>query len=281
MKALRKPAFGLALLVTVAVFITPFLFMVSNSFEEFSYVLPNPPRLLPSKIQFTAYSHVLSQSNLPLASLNSVLITLFTAFFTVLVASFSAYGFARIDFIGKEIIFRIYMLTLMLPGFLSIIPQFLVLQSLGTAPSGLIGTKPGLILLYVGAGVCGNTFFLRGYMAALPRELEEAVRIDGGGHMAVFIRVMLPLSLPSIGTLAIFCLQGTWEEFFSAKVVLGGVSKHITLPIMIQSLRGAHATRWEWIFAASILAQIPIIVLFSLFQKRFVVSGLTDGSVKA
>lgn len=182
---------------------------------------------------------------------------------------------------GREMLFRIYLFTLMLPGFLGIIPQFLVLQGIGTTPNGLIGSKAGLILLYVGSGICGNTFFLRGHMAALPQELEDAVKIDGGGHLTTFFRVMLPLALPSIGTLAIFCLQGTWEEYFSAKVVLGGVQDQITLPVMIQSLKGAHATRWEWIFAASILAQIPMILLFMIFQKKFVVSGLAEGSVKA
>lgn len=281
MKYVKRTFFRLFLLLSVVVFTLPFLFMVSNSFEEFSYVLPNPPHLLPSRIDFSAYAHVLSQSDLPRSAYNSVVITLCTVFFTVLVSSLSAYGFARIDFFGREFLFKVYLFTLMLPGFLGIIPQFLVLQGIGAPPGGLIGSKAGLILLYVGAGVCGNTFFLRGPMAALPKELEEAVLIDGGGHMTTFLRVMLPLALPSIGTLAIFCLQGTWEEFFSAKVILGGVQNNITLPVMIQSLKGAHATRWEWIFAASILAQIPMIALFCLFQKRFVVGGLADGSVKA
>lgn len=281
MKILGKLLFWSILLVSVVIFILPFWFMLCNSFEEFSYVLPNPPHLFPSRISFAAYEHVLSQSNLLRAACNSVIITVVTAFFTVLVASLSAYGFARIDFMGREALFRIYLFTLMLPGFLGIIPQFLVLQGIGTTPNGLIGTKAGLILLYVGSGICGNTFFLRGHMAALPQELEDAVKIDGGGHLTTFFRVMLPLALPSIGTLAIFCLQGTWEEFFSAKVVLGGVQDQITLPVMIQSLKGAHATRWEWIFSASILAQIPMILLFMIFQKKFVVSGLAEGSVKA
>lgn len=281
MKILGKLLFWSILLVSVVIFILPFWFMLCNSFEEFSYVLPNPPHLFPSRISFAAYEHVLSQSTLLRAAFNSVIITVVTAFFTVLVASLSAYGFARIDFMGREALFRIYLFTLMLPGFLGIIPQFLVLQGIGAAPNGLIGTKAGLILLYVGSGICGNTFFLRGHMAALPQELEDAVKIDGGGHLTTFFRVMLPLALPSIGTLAIFCLQGTWEEFFSAKVVLGGVQDQITLPVMIQSLKGAHATRWEWIFSASILAQIPMILLFMIFQKKFVVSGLAEGSVKA
>ena len=150
-----------------------------------------------------------------------------------------------------------------------------------TAASGLVGTRSGLILLYVGTGICGNTFFLRGHFAALPKELEESVYIDGGGHTVTFFRVMLPLMVPSIATLAIFCFQGTWEEFFSAKVVLGGVQKFVTMPLMIQTLYGQHATRWEWIFAASILAQLPILFLFVVFQKRFVVTGLSEGSIKA
>ena len=216
MKTLGKTLFWLVLIVSVIVFILPFWFMLCNSFEEFSYVLPIPPHLVPSRISFAAYEHVLSQSDLPRAAYNSVVITLLTACFTVLIASLSAYGFARIDFLGREVLFRIYLFTLMLPGFLGIIPQFLVLQGIGTAKNGLIGTKAGLILLYVGAGICGNTFFLRGHMAALPKEMEEAVKIDGGGHMTTFFRVTLPLALPSIGTLAIFCLQGTWEEFISA-----------------------------------------------------------------
>lgn len=281
MKRLGRLLFWVALCLSVVIFILPFWFMICNSFEEFSYVLPSPPHLFPSRLSLAAYEHVLAQSNLPRAALNSVVITLLTAILTVLVASLSAYGFARIDFFGREALFRIYLFTLMLPGFLGIIPQFLVLQSIGTAQNGLIGTKAGLILLYVGAGICGNTFFLRGHMAALPKDLEDAVKIDGGGHMTTFFRVMLPLALPSIGTLAIFCLQGTWEEFFSAKVILGGVQNQITLPVMIQTLRGAHSTRWEWIFAASILAQIPMIVLFAVFQKYFVVSGLAEGAVKA
>ena len=284
-RLLNRLLFWLLLLICAVVFVLPYLFMVTNSFEEFSYVLPYPPKLLPSQLNFAAYGYVLTQSNLPQAALNSVIITVCTVVFVVLISSLSAYGFARIDFFGRETLFRIYLFTLMLPGFLSIIPQVLVLQGIRLpfmeAGNGLMGTRAGLILLYVGTGVCGNTFFLRGHFTALPKELEESVRIDGGGHFTTFFRVLLPLALPAIGTLAIFCFQGTWEEFFTAKVVLGGMQQYVTLPLMIQTLRGQHATRWEWIFAASILVQIPILLLFISFQKKFVVSGLSEGSVKA
>jgi multiple sugar transport system permease protein len=281
----RRSLFWLLLLFLAGVFVIPYLFMISNSFEEFSYVLPYPPKLLPSTLNFAAYEHVLTKTNLPEAVLNSLIITASTVALVVLVSSLSAYGFARIEFFGRETLFKLYLFTLMVPGFLSIIPQVLVLQGIRipglTAANGLVGTRIGLILLYVGTGICGNTFFLRGHFAALPKELEESVYIDGGGHAVTFFKVMLPLMVPSIATLAIFCFQGTWEEFFSAKVVLGGVQKLVTMPLMIQTLYGQHATRWEWIFAASILAQMPVLLLFALFQKRFVVSGLSEGSIKA
>ena len=112
MKTLGKTLFWLVLIVSVITFVLPFWFMLCNSFEEFSYVLPNPPHLIPSRISFAAYEHVLSQSDLPRAACNSVIITLLTACFTVLVASLSAYGFARIDFLGREAVFRIYLFTL-------------------------------------------------------------------------------------------------------------------------------------------------------------------------
>ncbi len=281
---MKRAFFWLCLITLASLFVMPYLFMVTNSFEEFSYVLPYPPKLFPTSLNFGAYEYVLTKSSLPQAVMNSLIITLFTVLFVVVISSLSAYGFARIDFVGREALFKLYLFTLMVPGFLSIIPQVLVLQSIRlpwSAANGLVGTRTGLILLYVSTGICGNTFFLRGHFAALPKEMEESVYIDGGGHVITFFRVMLPLMLPSVATLAIFCFQGTWEEFFTAKIVLGGVQKFITLPLMIQTLHGQHATRWEWIFAASILAQIPILLLFVVFQKRFVISGLSEGSIKA
>ncbi len=280
MRCLKKMLFYAVLICCALIFVLPYLFMITNSMEEFSYVLPSPPHIFPTRLDFSAYVHVLTQSGLTRAALNSVVITAFTVCFVVLISTLSAYGFSRVDFFGREALFKVYLLTLMLPGFLSIIPQYLVLQAIGPGISGLVGTKAGLVVLYVGTGICGNTFFLRGHFAALPKELEESAFIDGAGNMTVFIRVMFPLMVPAIGTLAIFCMQGIWEEFFTAKVVLGGAQAKITLPILVQSLRGQHATRWEWIFAASILVQIPMIAFFAVFQKRFVVSGIGDGALK-
>jgi multiple sugar transport system permease protein len=284
-KNLPQVALWTVLLAGLAIFSIPYVFMISNSFETFSYVLPNPPRILPENPNLQAYAYILGQKNILDAFFNSVSITLVTTFFSLAVASLSAYGFARIRFFGREVLFKIYLLTLMIPGFLGIIPQFLILQGIkipGLFPDGMIGTRAGLILLYVGTGVCGSTFFLKGFFESIPKEIEESVVIDGGTHRTVFSRIMLPLSKPALGTLAIFGMQGTWEEFFTAKIILGGSKQQMmTLPVIVQRLQGQHATRWEWVFAASILMQLPIILIFIIFQKKFVIGGLSEGSVKS
>ncbi len=270
------------LLCSLFVFSIPFLFMIANSFEEFSYVLPYPPRIIPSSLNFDAYEYVLGLDLFGTAVKNSIINTFATVGIVVFISTLSAYGFAKIDFPGRDKIFAIYLFTLMMPSFLNIIPQFLVLKGINVfgGTSGLVGTRLGLIMIYTATNVCGNTFFLRNFFRSLPESLSESVLLDGGNRGTIFFKIMLPLSKPAIGTMSIFALQGFWEEYFTAKVLVGANEKMITFPLLLQRLNGQHATRWEWVFAASILALIPIIILFILFQKKMVVGGLTSGAVK-
>ena len=272
----------IVLIISLVVFSVPFLFMISNSFEEFSYVLPYPPRILPSRLDFSAYKHILEMKIFPTAVFNSVVNTSITVVIAVFISTLSAYGFAKISFPGRDLIFKIYLFTLMMPSFLNIIPQFIVLKDIKLfgMQGGLVGTRAGLILVYVATNVCGHTFFLRSFFRGLPNSLSESVFIDGGNHRDIFFKIMLPLSKPPIGTMVIFAFQGFWEEYFTAKVLVGANEKMITLPLLLQRLNGEHATRWEWVFAASILSLIPIIVLFVISQKKMVVGGLTQGAVK-
>ena len=184
------------LIASLLIFSVPFLFMITNSFEEFSYVLPYPPKLFPTRLDFSAYQHILGMDIFPTALKNSVINTVITVVISVFVSTLSAYGFARIRFPGRDKLFAVYMFTLMVPGFLNIIPQFLVLRRLALPglPNGLIGTRAGLILVYVATNVCGHTFFLRNFFRSLPNSLAESVLLDGGGHKDIFFRVMLPRS---------------------------------------------------------------------------------------
>ena len=281
-EVLSQSLIWVILLAALIIFSVPFLYMITNSCEEFSYVLPYPPKLLPTRLDFSAYRHILQMDIFPTAVYNSLVNTCITVVCSVFVSTLSAYGFAKMEFPGRDALFGIYLFTLMMPSFLNIIPQFLVLKGirLPGLENGLIGTRAGLILIYVATNVCGHTFFLRSFFRGLPNSLSESVLMDGGGHGTIFFKVMLPLSAPAIGTMTIFAFQGFWEEYFTAKVLVGANENMITLPLLLQRLNGQYATRWEWVFAASILALIPVIVLFLAAQKKMVVGGLTQGSVK-
>ena len=281
-EVLSQSLIWVILLAALIIFSVPFLYMITNSFEEFSYVLPYPPKLLPTRLDFSAYRHILQMDIFPTAVYNSLVNTCITVVCSVFVSTLSAYGFAKMEFPGRDALFGIYLFTLMMPSFLNIIPQFLALKGirLPGLENGLIGTRAGLIFIYVATNVCGHTFFLRSFFRGLPNSLSESVLMDGGGHGTIFFKVMLPLSAPAIGTMTIFAFQGFWEEYFTAKVLVGANENMITLPLLLQRLNGQYATRWEWVFAASILALIPVIVLFLAAQKKMVVGGLTQGSVK-
>ena len=268
--------------VSLLVFSIPFFMMISNSFETFSFSLPYPPRVFPESPSLDAYTHIFELSFFPTAVLNSVLNTGITLVICIFVSTLSAYGFARINFPFRETLFKLYLFTLMVPAFLNIIPQFMILQSF-TLPglkNGLIGTRVGLILVYTATSIAGHTFFLRGFFKGLPNSLSESVIMDGGGHGTIFFKVMLPLSKPAIGTMTIFAAQGYWEEYFTARILVGSNDAMVTLPMLLQRMRFENVTRFDWMFAASIIALIPMLVMFIIFQKKLVVGGLTQGAIK-
>jgi multiple sugar transport system permease protein len=162
----------------------------------------------------------------------------------------------------------------MIPGVINIIPQFVIIKGLG-----LVNTYAGLWLIYIAGGVVGNMFFLRGFFESIPKELEESVLIDGGGDWRIFWNIYLPQSLPALGTLAIFIFQGTWEEYFLALTLIKSESLR-TLPIAIMMFNDKYATNYGQIFAASVIALIPVLLIYMIFQKRFVQSGFNEGAIK-
>lgn len=257
------------------IFSFPFLIMIGNSFETFTFTLPNPPRIIPESFTLANYYEVIVDYELLKYYWNSISITAVTTILVLIVSSLSAYAFAKIPFYGKETLFKIYLFTLMIPGVLNIIPQFMVINSMG-----MIGTKAGLILLYISTGICGNTFFLRGFFESIPNELLESVVVDGGSHFTIYRKIILPLSKPAIATLSILVLLGTWDDFFTAKVILAGRESVLTMPIIIHRLNGQHATKFGLVFAASLITLIPVIITYIVAQKRFVVGGISDGGIK-
>ena len=264
-------------LVTLAVgamvMITPFLYMVSTSFKAQQYVLKIPPQFIPDPATLSNYQRVLFKDDFGLYFLNSLLVSVSATTISVLLSAMMAYGFARYRFPGREWLFRILLLGLMIPAMMLIVPQFVLAKWLG-----LIDTLPGLIVFYIAGNLALNTFLLRGFFEALPQELDDAMQIDGATAWRRFAGLALPLARPALATATIFTFLATWDEYAWALTAITS-PENKTLPIAVALLQGPRGTQWGLVFAASIIAILPVIVVFLIFQRHFV-QGLTAGAVK-
>lgn len=251
----------------------PFLFMVSTSLKPQQYTFEYPPRLIPRQVTLNNYVQSLSKDMFFLYFLNSLGVAVLTTGSTVLVASLLAYAFGRLNFPGKELLFYLLLVGMMIPPVTLIIPQFLVAKALK-----LLGSHAGLVIVYVTMNLSMQTFLLRGFFESIPRELEDAVRIDGGGPWTIFWRVVLPLSRPGLATTAIFTFLYSWDEFPWAHVAIKEMTRR-TLPIAIALFQNQHLTQWGQVFAASIVALVPVVTVFVLFQRHFV-RGIAHSGLK-
>jgi multiple sugar transport system permease protein len=274
MMNVKKWVIYFLLILGIFVVLGPFVYMLLTSLTQDNYSLPSPYKLLFDTKNFNNYVDAWSKNHFQLYFVNSLMISVITMLFSISLAASTAYAFARFTFPLKEFLFKAFIFTLFVPSLLNIIPQFTIIKALG-----LVNTYPGLILVYVGSGVVGSTFFLRGFFERIPVELEESIVIDGGGRMTIFRAIYLPLSLPALGTLAILSFSGTWDEFTIALTFLKAEALR-TIPIALQLFRGQYATLYGLFFAASIIALIPIMIIFLVFQKQFVNPGQSDGSIK-
>ncbi|MED3824989.1 carbohydrate ABC transporter permease [Priestia flexa] len=271
---LTKVPVYIILLAGAGIFIAPFIYMIMTTFVDVAYSLPRPHEVFSAVPNLDNYEIVWNKNNFFRYFLNSLLVAGVTTLGSVFLGALTAYSFVRFQFPGKEFLFRAFLITMMIPLVLAIVPQFTVIQSLG-----LVNSYSGLWVLYIGGGVVGSTFFLRGFFEAVPRELEESITMDGGGNWRIFWNIYLPLSKPALGTMAIFSFSGTWDEYFVALTLIKDEMLR-TLPIALMMFQGKYASNWSWIFAASVIALIPIIIIYVVFQKRFVQSGSTEGGVK-
>ncbi|MGM7723160.1 carbohydrate ABC transporter permease [Metabacillus sp. Hm71] len=262
------------LILGVAIFITPFVYMVLTTFINEAYSLPRPHEVFSAVPNLENYEIVWNKNSFFRYFLNSLLVAGVATIGSVFLGAMTAYSFVRFTFPGKEVLFRIFLFTMMIPLVLAIVPQFTVIKSLG-----LVNSYWGLWLIYVGGGVIGSTFFLRGFFETVPKELEESILMDGGGNWTIFRRIYLPLSKPALGTMAIFAFSGTWDEYFVALTIIKDEAMR-TLPIALMMFQGKYASNWAWIFAASIIAILPVMIVYIIFQKKFVQGGQSEGAIK-
>lgn len=271
----RLPAWRLVILLLLGVgalvMMVPFLYTISTALKPNAFVFT--PEFFPRHPTLENFATAWNSNNFQRYFLNSLKVATISSLLTVFVATTQAYAFARMRFPGKNLIFNLYLVTMMIPGMLFIIPQFLQARELG-----LLNSHLGLIVFYVVGSIPFQTFLLRGFFESIPRSIEEAAYVDGAGRFTTFVRVVLPLAGPAVGTSMIFSFLGNWDEFTWALTIINDTALR-TLPIALRLFQGQHASQWGLVFAASLIAIIPVIIVFVVFQRSFV-KGVAAGGVK-
>lgn len=255
------------------IMVLPFAYMVSTSFKKHTYLFESPPRFIPKEPTVSNYVQAWTGNNFSRYFLNSLVVASISTIITVIFAAMAAYAFAKFAFIGKRALFVMLLTGLVVPTIVLIIPQFIIAKHLH-----LIDSFAGLILFYIGGNFALNTFLLRGFMEDIPSELDDAMKVDGANSWKRFIKLYLPLSRPALATVTLFSFLGSWDEFAWAVTIINSESKR-TLPVAIALFHGQHATSWGLVFAASVIALIPVFIIFLVAQKHFV-QGLSMGAIK-
>ena len=266
---LRLAVLGLGSLVLIL----PFLYMAGTSFKPNAFLFEIPPRLVPEDPTTANYTTAWSSNNFGRYFLNSLYVAVATTFAVLILSSTMAYAFARFDFPGKRIAFTSLLAGLMIPGIITIVPQFILATNLG-----LLDSLNGLVLFYCGSAVAFTTFLLRGFFERVPQALDDAMTIDGAGSVRRFVSLYLPLARPALATAAIFSFLGAWDEFVWALTVIDDPDKR-TLPIAIAAFQGQHSTQWGLVFAASMIAIVPVLLVYVAGQRQFI-AGIASGAVK-
>lgn len=260
-----------ALIALGIVFAMPLLWMLSTSLKSDRQLLVYPPAWIPSPILWSNYPKAWTFAPFNLYLRNTIVITSLALVGQVSSASVVAYGFARLRFPGRDVLFIGVLATMMLPGVVTLIPVFLVYKKLGWVNTFYPLTVPA----YFGGGAF-FIFLLRQYMRTIPLELSDAARIDGCSELGIFARIVMPLSLPAVATVAIFSFLGHWNDFMGPLIYLNDENKK-TMMLGLQSFISQHGQEYQYMMAVALLATLPSLLVFFLFQRVFIQSVVLTG----
>ncbi len=271
----RRIAYLLLISYALLMFV-PFAWSVVTSFKT----LPDTARLtfIPDPFTVAGWEFAFNNLTPSLARLflNSAIIAVAVTITNVVLGSMAGYAFSRLRFPGREVLFLVVLATLMIPDQLRLVPVYLMLNAVGLTRGVL--QYAGVILVLAISGT--SIFLLRQYFMSIPRDIEEAARMDGAGFFTTFWRVMLPLAGPAVAAVAILQFQGTWNGFFWPYIIIQSADQY-TLPIGLTFFRGAggFSTNWPPLMAVVVMATIPILILYVFFQRYFV-EGVAASGVK-
>lgn len=260
-----------ALTAGALVMVFPFVWMVSTSLTADAQLFVTPPRLIPAPAQPENYGRVFDTFPIGRFALNSGIVAVASTALQLLTSAMGAYAFARIRFPGREVLFVVYLATLMIPMQVLVVPLFIEMRLLGQ-----VNTYGGLIL--PGIASAFGTFLLRQYFLTLPLELEEAALMDGASRWTIFRRIALPLSGPALATFGIFAFMASWNAFLWPLLIVSD-TELMTLPVGLSNLHGRYVTEWNLVLAGATISVIPIVIAY-LAAQRYVVRGIALSGLK-
>lgn len=269
---------GFAALIAFALMmVLPFVWMVGTSLKPYGSEFSYPPQLLPSHPDFSSYVRLFTLAPFGLYFMNTLIITLATVIGQVIISSMAAYAFARLHFMGRDTLFLFYLATMMVPFQITLIPLYLIIFKLGWVDTywGLIA--PGLSSAYA-------IFLLRQSFLTIPRDLQDAARVDGASEWTIYFRIFLPLNGPALTTVGVFAFMGTWTDLLWP-LLIARSQKLRTLELGLayfNSQAGASAflqPNWPLVMAASVVVMLPVLIVY-IFTQRYFVQGIALSGVK-
>jgi len=264
--ALRALAL-LVLLIAGVVFVFPLAWMISTSLKDLSEVFTVPPIWIPTSLHWDNFPKSLTYFLFPLYLRNTLIVTVPSVFGTLISSALPAYGFSRVRWPGRDVVFILVLATLMIPTWTTLIPVYVLFARMGWTGTFLPLIVPNFL------GSAFYIFLLRQFFLRHPQELVDAARIDGSSHVGVFSRIILPLSKPALAVVLLFSFMDNWKDFFGPLIYLNSDDLY-TLSIGLYSFQSEHQTDWTTLMAASLLVLSPMIVLFFVTQRTFV-EGIT------
>jgi len=251
----------------------PFFWMLATSFMNSSQILSGVINFIPEPFVFQNYIDISQKIPILQYFLNSLFVAVVTTFGQVIISAFAGYSFARLNFKGKDALFFIFLLTMMIPPQVNIIPLFFLMKELSWIDTYQALVVPGL---FGGFGI----FLMRQWFKGLPSSLEDAAKIDGCNYFQTFFKIALPLGMPALATLSIFTFITSWNSFMWPLIVTNSDMMR-TLPVGLAVFKGSfrETTEWGQLMACAVIAIIPVVIVFLAGQKFFI-KGLMAGAIK-
>ncbi|HYH11439.1 MAG TPA: carbohydrate ABC transporter permease [Thermomicrobiales bacterium] len=248
--------------IVALIFTLPFFLMLSNAFKTSAEILRIPPTLIPRDPSLNAFRTVIEDAPYFRWFGNSLFVSLTVTLMVLLTCSLAGYIFAKFSFPGRDAIFVVLLMTMMVPFPVLLIPSYLVVNELGLINSLWALIVPSMVSAF-------GIFLMRQFIAGIPNDLIEAARLDGASEWAIYARIVVPLVRPPMAALGIFTFLAAWNDYLWPLIVINDIERS-TLPLALTFFNSQHAQRYDLVMAAAAMAVIPVIIVFVIFQRQIV-----------